>query len=70
MDNVVHQLYSQFTINRINQNKGIMLGGTVTNDVGLTTPTNNVYIFNVTHNIIVSYCYYSCTVHVCYHIYF
>uniref|UniRef100_A0A1X7VB31 Uncharacterized protein n=1 Tax=Amphimedon queenslandica TaxID=400682 RepID=A0A1X7VB31_AMPQE len=42
---------SGFTINKINQNKGIMLGGTVTND-GLYTVTNNIYIFNVTHNTI------------------
>ena len=47
---------SQFTINKINQNKGIMFGGLVTND-GLLTATNNVYIFNVTHNTIVSYYY-------------
>ena len=48
---------SSFTINKINQNKGIMFGGLVTND-GLGIPTNNVYIFNVTHNTIVSYYYY------------
>ncbi|XP_019863873.1 PREDICTED: uncharacterized protein LOC109593057 [Amphimedon queenslandica] len=42
---------SGFTINKINQNKGIMFGGTVTND-GLYTVTNNMYIFNVTHNTI------------------
>ncbi|XP_019857017.1 PREDICTED: uncharacterized protein LOC109585392 [Amphimedon queenslandica] len=42
---------SDFTINKINQNKGIMLGGLVTND-GLNTATNSVYIFNVTHNTI------------------
>uniref|UniRef100_A0A1X7VAA0 Uncharacterized protein n=1 Tax=Amphimedon queenslandica TaxID=400682 RepID=A0A1X7VAA0_AMPQE len=41
-----------FTINKINQNKGIMLGGTVTIHNGLTIATNNVYIFNVTHNTI------------------
>ena len=35
-----------------------MLGGTVTNDDGLSIATNNVYIFNVTHNTIVSYYYY------------
>ena len=49
---------SSFTINKINQNKGIMLGGTVTDDDGLAIATNNVYIFNVTHNTIVSYYYY------------
>ncbi|XP_019863965.1 PREDICTED: uncharacterized protein LOC109593219, partial [Amphimedon queenslandica] len=43
---------NQFTINKINQNKGIMFGGIVTNDDGLAVPTNNVYIFNVTHNTI------------------
>ena len=45
---------NNFTINKINRNKGIMFGGIATND-GLGTPTNNVYIFNVTHNTIVSY---------------
>uniref|UniRef100_A0A1X7T2Y9 Uncharacterized protein n=1 Tax=Amphimedon queenslandica TaxID=400682 RepID=A0A1X7T2Y9_AMPQE len=43
---------SEFTINKVNQNKGIMFGGLVINDDGLPTVTNNVYIFNVTHNII------------------
>ncbi|XP_011408126.2 PREDICTED: uncharacterized protein LOC105315251 [Amphimedon queenslandica] len=42
---------SEFTINKISQNKGILFGGAVTND-GLATTTNKVYIFNVTHNTI------------------
>ncbi|XP_019861137.1 PREDICTED: uncharacterized protein LOC109589502 [Amphimedon queenslandica] len=46
---------SSFTVNKINQNKGIMLGGLVTDYDGFSFPTNNVYIFNVTHNTIVSY---------------
>ena len=50
-----------FTINIINGNKGIMLGGiifgeTVTHDDPLTA-TNNVFIFTVTHDTIVSYMY-------------
>ena len=58
---------SQFTINIINQNKGIMFGGVVFQN-GLLTATNNMYIFNVTHNTIVSYYY----VHVQYipHVYY
>ena len=47
---------SNFTINKLNQNKGIMFGGFVTHDEFPKT-TNNVYIFNVTHNTIVSYYY-------------
>ena len=46
---------SYFTLNKINQNKGIMFGGLI-ND-GLLKPTNNMYIFNVTRNTIVSYYY-------------
>ena len=53
-----------FTINKINQNKGIMVGGAVANN-GHHIPTNNMYIFNVTRNAIVSYYYvhvqYTCT---------
>ena len=45
---------SGFTINKINQNKGIMVGGLVPYD-GFSMPTNNVFIFDVTHNTIVSY---------------
>ena len=46
---------NQFTINKINQNIGIMFGGTVATNEGYLVPTNNIYIFNVTHNTIVSY---------------
>ncbi|XP_019864126.1 PREDICTED: uncharacterized protein LOC109593522 [Amphimedon queenslandica] len=42
---------SFFTINKINGNKGIMLGGVVTHD-GDPIPCNNVFIFNVTHSTI------------------
>ena len=42
-----------FVIEKVNHNKGIMLGGLVTpGNIGTTT--NSVYIFNVTHNTIVS----------------
>ena len=52
---------SGFIIEKVNHNKGIMFGGTVTiGNIGTTT--NSVYIFNVTHNTIVSTMihYYSC----------
>ena len=45
-----------FTINKINQNKGIMIGGIVfSDDPGAAA--NDVYIFNMTPNTIVSYYY-------------
>ncbi|XP_019849570.1 PREDICTED: uncharacterized protein LOC100637873 isoform X1 [Amphimedon queenslandica] len=44
---------STFTINKINQNKGIMFGRTLSHVGGFDTfNTNKVYIFNVTHNTI------------------
>ncbi|XP_019861110.1 PREDICTED: uncharacterized protein LOC109589472 [Amphimedon queenslandica] len=43
---------SQFSINKINQNKGIIFGGMATHDDLFFTPTNHVYIFHVTHNTI------------------
>ena len=46
---------SSFTINKISQNKGIMIGETI-NLSGHFTKI--VYVFKVTHNTIVSYCYY------------
>ena len=57
---------NSFTIQKINQNKGIMFGGVVTpSDLGtLGTTTNSMYIFNVTHNTIVSY-YYHTTQMIC-----
>ena len=48
---------SCFTIDKINQNKGIMFGGAINDPDGFNTFTNGVYIFNVTHSTIVSYYY-------------
>ena len=42
---------SQFTIEKINPNKGIMYGGAVT-DGGIAT--NDIYLFQLLHNTIVS----------------
>ena len=56
---------SDFTINKISQNKGIMFGG-ATNLSGHFT--NIVCVFKVSHNTIVSYCYYlmfsTCAYHI------
>ena len=57
---------STFTINKINQNKGIMFGGMTAANDGLPTHNNNVKIFNVTHNTIVSYLQYILVPHVYY----
>ena len=45
---------SSFTIDKINQNKGIMFGGAIKLPDGCIS-ANGLYIFHVTHSTIVSY---------------
>ncbi|XP_019861701.1 PREDICTED: uncharacterized protein LOC109590220 [Amphimedon queenslandica] len=41
---------SDFTVERINHNKGIMYGGLMTD--GINAPTNSIYLFQLSHNTI------------------